>query len=362
VHATHVVVGARTDRDGRLDRVDAGERDGQLADLREALEDAVGTQVAQVDEDTAVLAATLEDLGGLRTRHDVTGGELQLVGRVLRHEALAVLVQEVAALTARTLGDEHAVGGERRRVELHELHVLERHARGERHAHAVTGGGVRVGGRAVHATGAARGEHDAARADGLDVAADHVVGDHAVAVAVRVTDELRDEVLLVHRDVVLDADGPQGVEDDQAGDVRRVTRAGEAGTAERALRDLAGGLMPAEDGTPVLQLDDLAGRLLAEDRDGVLVADVVRPLDGVERVVFGIVLGLVAEGGVDAALRRTGVAPDRVDLGDERHIGTGLFGGDCRPHAGKASAHHHDIMRPHASLSSSRTVLATDST
>ena len=231
------------------------------------------------------MPAALEDLGGLRAGHDVAGGELQLVGRVLAHEALALAVEQVAALAAGALGDQHAGRVERRGVELHELHVLQRHARRERQAHAVARGGVGVGRGPVDAAGAAGGEHDGLRADGLDGAVDHVVRHDAATAAVGVLHQLGDEPLLVGRDLVLHAHRVERVQDHQAGEVGGEAGAREAGAAERALGDLAGALVAAEDRAPVLELDDLAGRHLAQDLDGVLVAEVVGALDGVEGVV-----------------------------------------------------------------------------
>jgi hypothetical protein len=59
-------------------------------------------------------------------RDHVARGEVLHRRRVALHEALAVLVQEVAALATHALGDEHARARHARRVELPELHVLER--------------------------------------------------------------------------------------------------------------------------------------------------------------------------------------------------------------------------------------------
>ena len=62
-------------------------------------------------------------------RRDTTSREAILeVGRVALHEALAVRVEEDAALAAHALGDEHARARHARRMELPELHVLERDA------------------------------------------------------------------------------------------------------------------------------------------------------------------------------------------------------------------------------------------
>ena len=158
--AAHVVVGARPDRDRVVDRVDAGERHRELARAREPREDPLGAEMAQVEEHRAVDATTGLDLGRLRARDDVARRELERVRRVARHEALAVAVDEEAALAAAALGDEDAARIERRRVELHELHVLERKPGVQRHRHAVAVAGVRVRRRAVDPAHAARREHD----------------------------------------------------------------------------------------------------------------------------------------------------------------------------------------------------------
>ena len=134
VDAAHVVVGARPDGDRLVDRVDAGERHRELARPVQALEDLLRAEVAQVEQDVAVEPAALVDLGLLGAGDDVARGELHRVRRVADEEALAVLVQEVRALAAAALGDEHARRRERRRVELHHLHVLQRDAGAQRHA------------------------------------------------------------------------------------------------------------------------------------------------------------------------------------------------------------------------------------
>ena len=96
-----------------------------------------------------------------------------------------------------------------------------------------------------------------------------------------------------------------------AGDVGGEDRARRAGGAERPLRELAV-LVSREDGAPVLELVDVVGRLAGEDLDRVLVAEVVRALDGVEGVDLGVVLARVPERGVDAALGR---APEWLRVG-----------------------------------------------
>ena len=128
-----------------------------------------------------------------------------------------------------------------------------------------------------------------------------------------------------------------------AGDVGAVDGAGRAGGAEGALGDAAVG-EAREDRAHVLELVDVAGRLVAHDLDRVLVAQVVGALDRVEGVALGVVLRGVAERRVDAALGGARVGAGRVQLRDHRHVGTGALGLDRGAHAGQARADHHHVM------------------
>ena len=128
VDAAHVVVGAGPDGDRLVDRVDPDEGHRQLARAVQALDDLLGAEVAEVEQDVAVDAAALVDLGLLGARDHVAARELHRVRRVPLQEALALGVEQVGALAAAALGDQHARRRERRRVELHHLHVLQRHA------------------------------------------------------------------------------------------------------------------------------------------------------------------------------------------------------------------------------------------
>ena len=87
--------------------------------------------------------------------------------------------------------------------------------------------------------------------------------------------------------------------------------------AEAALVDLAlGG--PVERQPHLLQVEDRVDGLLGHDLGGVLVDQVVAALDGVEGVPLPVVLLDVGQGGAHAALRRAGVGPGRVELGEHR--------------------------------------------
>ncbi len=153
--------------------------------------------------------------------------------------------------------------------------------------------------------------------------------------------EARQEPLLVDLDAALEALLVERVQDDEARDVGRVGGARIAGAAERPLGDRA--VVVAAEGTAhVLERDQVARRLAGHDLDGVLVAEVVGALDGVEHVGFpGVV---VAQGAVDAALGAAGVAAHRVHLGDEGDVGAGVGGRDGGPQAGQAGADDEHVV------------------
>ena len=127
------------------------------------------------------------------------------------------------------------------------------------------------------------------------------------------------------------------------GDVCGVDRARRAGCAEGTLRKPA--VVPArEERPPVLELDDVAGRLAGEELYGVLVAEIVGALDGVVGVDLRRVLGRVSERGVDPALGRSGMRAGRVQLRDHRDVRPGVVGLDGRAHARAAGADHEDVV------------------
>ena len=88
------------------------------------------------------VAPPLADLDGHGAGDDVARGKVLGGGGVALHEALAVGIGEVAALAAHALGDQHAGAVDAGRVELDELHVLQRQPGPEHHAVAVAGLGM----------------------------------------------------------------------------------------------------------------------------------------------------------------------------------------------------------------------------
>ena len=154
----------RQHRDRLAAQIDAGEDLGALGDAGQPLVQDLRVEVIEVQVDVVLFgahAAALADLDRHRARDHVARGQILRVRRVALHEALAVGVGEVAALAARALGDQHAGAVDAGRVELHELHVLQRQAGAQHHGVAVTGAGMRRGAGEIGAAVAA------GRQDGL---------------------------------------------------------------------------------------------------------------------------------------------------------------------------------------------------
>jgi hypothetical protein len=98
-------VDGRQNRDGLLRDVDASEDGRGLGDTGQALVENVRRQVAELKEDVVLVrtnTATLADLDGHTARHDVARRKVLGRRRVTLHEALALRVKQVPALTTRT--------------------------------------------------------------------------------------------------------------------------------------------------------------------------------------------------------------------------------------------------------------------
>ena len=213
-------------------------------DAREVLEDIVRRQVADVQVHAPRLDPSLRrglDLAVDGPRHHVARGELEPL-IVPRHEPLARVVKQPAAVASHRLGDEKRVlvrlflfsrapGArvQRRRVELVKFHVGDVRARPHRHRDAVPGAHARVRGAGEELTGAAGREEGATRQErhhGAVAPADNLGADAPPASAVWIL--LRDEqvarrVVLVKGDVRVSPGAlEQRALDLLAGHVRRV--------------------------------------------------------------------------------------------------------------------------------------------
>src|SRR5712691_7827459 len=347
VDASHHVVLDGSHRDWIFDDVDPDElapelaHEGQLA-IYHVFAEVPHVEMHVVDmlpyEPTAFL-----EFRGHSAGDDVARPELHLVGHVALQEPLAVLVDQVAALSADGFGDQDAGEWQAGGMELHHLHVLQPDARAIRERHAVAGADVAVGRERVNTSEAARREDHRLRGDRLESTASHVDRDHAYAA--RILDEqLGRERFVVPVDLlVLERCLKDGVQHVEAGLVGREARPPRGHAAKRPRRDLAVWL-PTPRAAPVLHLDDLDRRLTYERFDHILVGQVVRALDGVEGV--GLIAVLGPQHGCGTTFGGDCVAAHGINLGDHPDLeaGIGVHRGYRRPDPGQPTADHQDVV------------------
>ena len=89
----------------------------------------------------------------------------------------------------------------------------------------------------------------------------------------------------------------------------------------------------------MLKLVDHFRRLSAHELDGILVAEIVRPFDGVEHMPVPAVVTHIAKGSADASLRGNRVRTRREDLREHGDIQTSLCQLQRATHARPACAH-----------------------
>src|SRR5229473_349413 len=105
-------------------------------------------------------AAALADLDRHRPADHIARREVLGVRGIALHEALALAVGQIAALAARALGYEAPGAIDPGRVELDELHVLQRQSGAQHHRVAVAGAGMRRGAGEIGPPVTAGGEDD----------------------------------------------------------------------------------------------------------------------------------------------------------------------------------------------------------
>mmetsp|Transcript_2453 Transcript_2453/g.7277 ORF Transcript_2453/g.7277 Transcript_2453/m.7277 type:complete len:379 (-) Transcript_2453:147-1283(-) len=351
--ATHVVVHGGDHRNGLLGDVHAGEDGRRFRDARQALRQRLGGDVVEVQVNVVLLgphAAPRADLHRHGARHHVARRQVLGGGRIALHEALALRVAQNTALAAAALGDEAASAIDARRMELHELKILQRQPRARHHRAAVAGARVRAGGGEVRAAVPTGGQHRLVRAEAVQRTVLHAHGQHAHALALmhqQVEREVLDEELRVV---------PHGLPVERVqqrvacavGRARAAVRLPPLAVVERlptegALVDLP--LFVAAEGQPVvLQLNDGLGRLAAHVLDGVLVAQPVAALDGVVGVPAPVVFRAVAQRSVNPPLCRHCVRARGEELCDARCVEAVLREADGSAQAGTARTHHHRIV------------------
>ncbi len=298
-------------------------------------------------------AAALLDLLVHRPGDNVARGEILQVGSVALHEALAIDVEKDAAFAAHTLGDQHARGVDAGRMELPHFHVFERDAGTCSHAQPVTRVDERVGARGKDSPCAAGREEGRLGLQDHHVAGFHFQRGHPQHVAVGVADQIerhpldqesgaRPDIALIERmqHRVPGAIGRRASALHRAfAEIHRVPA--EWPLPDRAVR------VAVERHAEMLELVDDAWRHLAHVLDGVLIAEPVRPLDGVVHVPEPAVFRHVAKRGANAALGRHGMRARRKNLRQDRDRKARLGELQRGPHSGAAGADNDGVELAH---------------
>src|SRR5262249_12111893 len=354
-YAAHLIVAGRHDRDRLPHRVHVGKLLRDLAYARQALADSFLAEMVELEQDVvAVLtrAASFLDVGGHGARDDVARGEVFRVGRVALHEALAALVQEIAALSAHALRDQDARAGHAGRMKLPELHVFERDTRPRGHAQAIAGVDEGVGARREDATGPSRGENRRFRLQYHHLAGLHLERGNAQDLAFAIAHEIERHPLDEEMGVRLHVRLVERVQHRVPGAV-----GGRAGTRYRARTILAhvtseGPLIDSavveaiERHAEMLELVHDLFRLAAHELDRVLVADVVGALDRVVHVPVPVVFFQVAKRGGYSALGGNRMRPGREHFGEHRHLEVRAGELERSAQPGTAPADDHRVKRP----------------
>ena len=330
-NTAHHIVAGWDNRNRLFYRVDVGKGAGELQDTRQAGFQHFFTEVIElqlgVRAPRTIAAATFTDFDHDGTRHHVATRQVFRIRGITFHETFAVFVQQVAAFTAAALCHQNARPGDTGRVELPHFHILHRHAGADRHTHAVAGIDMGIGGGLVDTTGAAGSQHGSAS---LEV--NHFTGfdtqggttDHR---AIGVFHQIQRVPLGENRGVIFQVLLIEGVQQGVAGTVSR--RSGTCRllaaevfrlAAERTLINRA--IFEArERQTHVIQLQNCFRAGFTHVFDGVLIANVVRPLNGVVHMPFPVIFMGITERDGDTTLRGNGMGTGRKNFREQR---TGL--------------------------------------
>ena len=226
---------------------------------------------------------------------------------------------------------------------LDHFHVHQRGASTVGQAYAIAGADEGIGAGLVHSADTPSGYYHCLGLNRVHLAGTHVYRDGSLADTF-VHYEGGHEPLLVDLDASLEHLLVHDVKDGLACDVRYEEGAGVARSSERPGAQTAP-VISVEDDSHVLQLDDIVGSLRSHDLYGVLITQVVAALYGIEGVGLpGVLLALFRHGGVDAALSGVGVAPHRVDLGDNGYVNAFAVRLKGCSHSGEASTYYKDIV------------------
>jgi hypothetical protein len=283
--APHRIVGGRANRESVDRRIKTDQALREPLDLGQAGADALRPEVAKIQPERLFQVAHATaglDLGVLGARDDVARRELHLVGRVPRHEALALRIDEVTSFASARLAQEHAGRVEPGRVKLQHLQIHGRGSAAQGHGQAVAGVGEGIGVDGPRARVPARREHRARRAQADDAAGSELEREDSFTSFVAAGEAQHDE-LLVEADTPRKRLLPEGVQEDEARPIRRVDRTRRGVAAEGPLRDPTV-RKAAEMAAHVLVGEDDLGRLAAHALHHLRVAQALARLQRVGQV------------------------------------------------------------------------------
>ena len=271
--------------------------------------------------------------------------------RIALHEPLALAVGKIPAFAACAFRDQHSRAIDAGRMELHELHVLQRQSGAQHHRIAVPGAGVRRRTREIGAPVAARRQDRALRTERMDRSVFKTKRHNTPARAVCIHQQIDGEILDEEFGRMPQGLAVERVQHRMAGAVSGCTRAlrwrplaklGRHAT-KRALVDLAV-LSPAERHAVMLKLIDRRRRIPAKILDRILVAEPIGTFDGVVHMPFPAIRPHIPQGRSHAPLRRNGVRPGWKHLRHARGPQASFRRAQRRAQSSAASADNDNVV------------------
>src|SRR6516164_7345651 len=241
-------------------------------------------------------ATPVADLNRHRPADDVARGEILGMRRITLHEALAFAVGQIAALTARPLGDQAACPVNAGGVKLDELHVLQWQPGAQYHRVAIAGAGMGRGAGEVRPAVPTGGEDHDVGAKAMQCAVFEVPRHDPSANALIVNDQVERKVLDKEFGVMTQALLVERVDDRVPGSIGggastpgRIALAVIPHMAAKGALINPSVLGPRERNAEMFELDDRGDRIAAHVLDRVLVTEPVRTLDRIVHVPSPVV-------------------------------------------------------------------------
>ena len=314
--------------------------------------DGVAAQMRHVQVDVVLFrtaAPALFDFLVHATRNKIARRQIFQVGRVALHKPFTVGVAQNRALATAAFGQQHASARHASGMELPELHVFQGNACACCHAQTIAGVDEGIGGSRKNPSCAAGGQQGGLGLQNMHVTGFHLQRGHADHVTIGVTDQVHSQPFDKEIGVGLHVLLVQGVQHGVpcavsccAGALHRFFAivgcvAAKGALVNRAVR------VAVKGHAHVLKLVHHFGCFAAHEFDRVLVAQPVRPLDGVVEVVVPVVVVHIAQGRANAPLCGHRVRAGWEDLGQYSHVQAGAGQLKRGAHAGAASANHDDV-------------------